>query len=191
MSIFLELLEMKLKPISPLLLEVLIRELPKCHELGMSDVHTLDYIVKTYKTIMGEVITPEDAAAILRHLVEESSPSSPEEGGAHGKAPAQRTFATQFAKFLDNMELDDCCFILAHGDPEKAGEIYRKHDYRLVKAMRNTWQQLEMQKAQLMLESMVYGMGGGFGESDENTEFYDLTTGDIDVNELNGLMKFH
>jgi RecA/RadA recombinase len=77
--------------------------------------------------------------------------------------------------------------LLAGLDPEKAKQIYRYHDYRLVKAMRNTWQQLEMQKAQVQLEAAVYGMGGSF--EDEDCEVYDLTTGDYSAEELNRLIN--
>lgn len=197
MSIFLELLQDDMKTVSPLLLEIFLEQLPHCAEEGMSDLDTLGYMQDTYATVLGKTISKEEAAAILHHLVGESTGNSAETpldalGAITKPTRQQRGFATDFAKFMDSMELDDCCFILAGGDPEKAAAIYRYQDYRLVKAMRSTWQQFEMQKAQVTLEAAVFGMGGSFGDtSDEFNEVYDLTTDDLDMVELNDMMKFH
>lgn len=193
MSIYLEMLEMRTPVISPLLMEVLLRELPICAEKGLDDNQTCGYIADVYQKVMPTTITPEQARYILMHLLSEAAAvPAPSEGNdpEQPSAPmSKRTFSTHFAQFLDKLDLDDCCFVLSGFDPEKAKTMYSHHDYRLIKAMRKTWHELEMQRAQIMLEASVYGMGGSFEENDENCEHYDLRNNEYSVEELNSLLK--
>lgn len=190
MSIFLEMLEMQEPEISPLLMEVLIRELPKCSAKGFNDEQTLAYIQATYRTVMEQDITPEQGALVLRTLLDDVNAAG--EGGAES-APARqaRFFASHLADFLGKLELDDCCFLLAQGDYEKARSMYRYCDYRLVRAMRKTFHALELQRAQVLLEGVVYGMGGSFdGDGSGDGEYYDLVNEDYTAAQLNEMLKF-
>lgn len=190
MSIFLELLEDNLPTISPLLMEVLLRELPQCAEKEMSDEDTMCYVVVAYQTVLGKPITTTQAREIILHLLEgnEQGESKAEEAASDNK----RSFGSSFYKHIAEMELDDYCLVLAGYDNEKAAALYRYTDYRMVKAMRKTWQDLEAHKSQLMLEAAVYGFGGGFGESSvgsEADEHYDLRSDDLNAADLNKLLN--
>ncbi len=188
MSIFLELLEDSLPVISPLLMEVLLRELPLCVDKGMSDEETLQYVVSVYRTVMGKAITAEDARSIVMHLLKGSEQPASE---AEVVVSNKQTFGSGFFDYLSAMELDDCCLVLSGYDIEKATTMYRHMDYRMVKAMRKTWQDIEAHKARLSLEATVYGFGGGFGSSEggEADEHYDLRTDDMNAADLNALLN--
>jgi hypothetical protein len=154
----------------PLFYEIL-HEL--CNDSGVTAVS----MVVAYQQTFGEDPTADTLEAILKRLNEEAleaMESAPKEASGY-KPKTKQSFATAYTQYLQSLNVEGLCFLLADFDPEKAKKLYCSTDMKLIESagVRKVTQMT--QDASVAFEAVLFGMGGHYKGAGPNDTVIDLT----------------
>lgn len=143
-------------------------------ELSVSGL-TVGGISEAYLKVYGTVPDDETLKAISDRLVLEARQQEDSTGSGSYSPRRKKVFATGLLEYLSGLQGERLCFFVADYDPMKAKDLFCSADITWVIAAAKEKTGLLVETAQIMFESVLFGMGGSYSGNAPRDELYDLT----------------
>lgn len=142
------------------------------------------------ETTHGRAPTRKEVEQAAIRLQEDSRKDGSE--GNESSTAHKKGFAGGLFDWIQSLNAEDTCILVAEYDPDKAKHLYTKVDRDLVLAMAKVKTNLIRETAVVQFEAVLFGMGGGYkGHTAQDGQVINLSEMDHDPTILKQLGMMH
>lgn len=165
-----------------LLFEVVALRVHAAHEDGDDDLELAQVVKQAIQTCELQSSPSDKQVLYATERIIAAYQETPD--GEERQAPGKRGFASDFVEWLNKLDAQAMCLYAADADVERARYLYGSVDRETVIAVCEHRVAADWKQAQLMFEACLFGFGGSYGEGGGDTETFDLTGDQPDLDAL-------